>query len=156
MCSGAKGCLFWSEEESMCACLCVNSCLSVYVSKSDAASFPNLTSCVTMPLDLGLITGPTKATFSHRHNIHHTGFVPVSSNSFHCGGVTARQAGICCPPFPNLSRKQRRDRDGGFFCTNYLMCDLGAWLPVMPSLWFILSFNLSSNLFATAERVSQQ
>lgn len=30
------------------------------------------------------------------------------------------------------------------------MCDLGAWLPVMCSLWFILSFNLSSNLFATA------
>lgn len=43
-----------------------------------------------------------------------------------------------------------------FFCSNYLMCDLGAWVPVMRSLWFILSFNLSSNLFATAEPVSQQ
>lgn len=36
------------------------------------------------------------------------------------------------------------------------MCDLGTWLPVMCSLWFVLSFNLSSNLFATAEPVSQQ
>lgn len=60
---------------------------------------------------------------------------------------------------PTISKtsaeKQKRDGDeggvgggvGGFFCTNYLMCDLRARLPVMRGRWFILSFNLSSNLF---------
>lgn len=74
---------------------------------------------------------------------------------FHCGGVTACQAGICCPPFPKPQQKNRREMEtrvglggvGGFFCTNYLMCDLRARLPVMRGRWFILSFNLSSNLF---------
>lgn len=107
-----------------------------------------------MPLDLASSLVPQRQHF--HTDIHHTSFVPASSNSVCCRGVTTRQAGICCPPFPYPSRKQRRDREARFFCTNYLMCDLGAWLHVMCSLCFILSFNLSSNLFATVELVSQQ
>lgn len=57
MCSGAKECLSWTEDESVCACLCVNFRPSVYVNKTVGASFPNLTSCVTMSWDLGLSLG---------------------------------------------------------------------------------------------------
>lgn len=57
MCSGVRECLSWSEDESVCACLCVNSCPSVCVNNIVGASFPNLTSCVTMSLDLGSSLG---------------------------------------------------------------------------------------------------
>lgn len=104
----------------------------------------------------------TKATFSLRHNIKHTqAFVPASSNRFHCRGVTTRQAEIRWPPFSNPQQKTEEIQRHGIlffiiFSTNYLMCDLRACLTVIGSLSFILSFNLSSNLFATAEPVSQQ
>lgn len=159
MCSEVKECLSWSGEESVCACLCVNFCPSVYVSKIAGASFPNLTSCVTMSLDLGSSLGLQRQHFPFGHNIHHRlcsslfklFFIPLRCDSTPGGDL-----------LPTISSTEYRGETETvfffplifFFCTNYQMCDLGAWLPVMCSLWFILSFNLSSNLFATA--VSQQ
>lgn len=63
MCSGVRECLFRSEEESVRAYLCVLFSLSVYVAEIGAASFPNLTSCVTMPSDLGSSLGPQRQHF---------------------------------------------------------------------------------------------
>lgn len=144
-------------------CTCLSSCVFAWQEDRQRVLPTSNQLCeesLTMPLDLDSSQGPQRQHF-HTHtaySIQHTGFVPTSSNSFHCGGVTASQAEICCPPLLNPGRKQMSDRAKGFFffCTNYLMCDLGACLPVMHSLWFIPSFNLSSNLFATAEPVSQQ
>lgn len=97
-----------------------------------------------------LIAGPTKATFSRRRNIHHR----LCSSLFkqflllRCDSTPGRDL------LPTTSRPQQKteERRRPFFplCTNYLMCDLGALLPVLCSLWFILSFNLSHNLSATA------